>query len=147
MPSYPILPLRSRFTTTLDTFVHDPNSLFDQALSEDLIQQIADDENLHFADGEEDVYTPAITLWAFLAQVLSGCKSCVAAVARVMILLIGDIYLSSLATVIFPHRPPDVLSLGLIQTTRRQISLIPRSHHPTQPRGPGGAEGTGAQRR
>ena len=89
MPSYPILPLRSRFTTTLDTFVHDPNSLFDQALSEDLIQQIADDENLHFADGEEDVYTPAITLWAFLTQVLSGCKSCVAAVARVMILRIA----------------------------------------------------------
>jgi hypothetical protein len=89
MPFYPILPLGSRFTTTLQAFAHDPGQPFDQALPEKVIQQVADDEDLHFAEGTDDVYTPAMTLWAFLSQVLSASKSCVAAVARVMILRIA----------------------------------------------------------
>ena len=44
-----------------------------------------------FADGEDAVYTPAITLWAFLSQVLfkDAQRSCVAAVARVVVLLVA----------------------------------------------------------
>jgi len=89
MSSYPILPLGSRFTTTLQAFAQDPGQPFDQALPEEVIQQVADDEDLHFAAGSDDVYTPALTLWAFVTQVLSASKSCVAAVARVMILRIA----------------------------------------------------------
>lgn len=89
MPSYPLLPLGSRFTTTLRAFASDPGLPFDQALPEAAVQQAADEDGLDFARGPDDVYTPALTLWAFLAQVLSASKSCVAAVARVMALRIA----------------------------------------------------------
>jgi hypothetical protein len=89
MPSYPLLPLGSRFTTTLTTFAHDPGNPFDQTLPQSFVDHVADDHNVHFADGDDDIYTPAVTLWAFLTQVLSAGKSCVAAVARVMALRIA----------------------------------------------------------
>jgi len=59
---------------------------FGQAVLEQEVQQAADAEGLHFGTDEDCVYTRAVTLWAFLHQVLSGSKSCVAAVARVMVL-------------------------------------------------------------
>jgi hypothetical protein len=89
MPSYLPLPLGSRFSTTLQAFAHDPGLPCAQALPGATIQQAADDSGLHFAPGPDDIYTPALTLWAFLAQVLSAGKSCVAAVARVMALRIA----------------------------------------------------------
>ncbi|MCJ7753831.1 MAG: IS4 family transposase [Thermoanaerobaculales bacterium] len=44
-----------------------------------------------FAEDEDAIYTPAITLWAFLSQVLfkDEQRSCIAAVARVSVLLIA----------------------------------------------------------
>ena len=44
-----------------------------------------------FGQGEGDVYTPALTLWAFLSQVLfkDEQRSCLAAVARVIVLLVA----------------------------------------------------------
>ena len=89
MPFYPPLPLGARFTTTRHAFAQDDSLPFAQALSEEQIQQAADDEQVAFAEDPDCVYTPAVTLWAFLSQVLSGCKSCVAAVARVMVLRIA----------------------------------------------------------
>jgi hypothetical protein len=89
MPSYPLLPLGSRFTTTLQACAHDPGLPFDQALPEATIQQAADDGGLDFARGPDDIYTPAVTLWAFVAQALSAGKSCVAAVARVLVLRVA----------------------------------------------------------
>lgn len=86
MPSYPARSLGSRFTTTLQAFAGAPGLAFDQALPEATLQQAADDHHLHFAQGADDIYTPALPLWAFLAQVLSASKACVAAVARVLAL-------------------------------------------------------------
>lgn len=86
MSFYPPVPLGSHFTTTLQAFAQGTDTAFDQALPEMLLQQVADDAGLHFATGPNDVYTPALTLWAFLAQVLSASKSCVAAVARILAL-------------------------------------------------------------
>jgi hypothetical protein len=86
MSSYSVIPLGSRFSTTLQTFAHEAGPFFHEALPDAQIQQVADDNDIHFGAGAEDVYTPAMTLWAFLAQVLSGSKSCVAAVARVLVL-------------------------------------------------------------
>ena len=86
MSYYPILPLGSRFNATLNTMISNPGLPFDQALPEKKVQQIADDEGIHFPDGPDHIYTPTITLWAFVMQVLSGQKSCVAAVARVLVL-------------------------------------------------------------
>lgn len=86
MPFYPPVPLGSRFTTTLQAFAQGTDTAFDRALPETLVRQLADDTELHFATDLNDVYTPSLTLWAFVAQVLSASKSCVAAVARVLAL-------------------------------------------------------------
>ena len=53
-------------------------------------QQTHESRALAFGEGEDDVYTPATTLWAFLSQVLfkGEQRSCLAAVARVGVLLI-----------------------------------------------------------
>jgi hypothetical protein len=59
---------------------------FADVLTEELIQQACDAEGVAFAQGADDIYTPAVTLWAFLSQCLSACKSCVAAVARLLVL-------------------------------------------------------------
>ena len=88
MPSYPIITLGSRFSSTLQT-VANGDTPFDQALPEELIQQLADSLDVQFGAGPNDIFTPTLTLWGFLAQVLSGSKSCVAAVARIMVLRVG----------------------------------------------------------
>jgi hypothetical protein len=88
MPSYALITLGSRFTATLQTVAHGDAAL-EQALSPELIQRVADDLDVHFAGGPNDIFTPALTLWGFLAQVLSSSKSCVAAVARLMVLRVG----------------------------------------------------------
>lgn len=88
MPSYPLITLGSRFSTTLKTFSLG-DAIGDQTLSDALIQRVADDQQVRFAGGPRDIFTPALTLWGFLAQVLSGSKSCVAAVARIMVLRVG----------------------------------------------------------
>jgi hypothetical protein len=64
---------------------------FADALPEGAIQEAFDDGDASFADDEGAVYTPAITLWAFLSQVLfkDEQRSCVAAVARVVVLLVA----------------------------------------------------------
>ena len=79
--------LGSRFETVARTFAQQPESLFLQALPESRIQALAAEEGVHFGNDPDDVYTPAVTLWALLTQVMSGCKSCTAAVARVLVLM------------------------------------------------------------
>jgi hypothetical protein len=39
-------------------------------LSEEAIEKAFDDEDASFAEDEDAVFTPAVTLWAFLSQVL-----------------------------------------------------------------------------
>ena len=86
MSSYALIPLGSRFATTRQAFLDAPDLPFDQVLPADAIDAAARDQDLHFAAGTDDIYTPAVTLWAFLAQAMSASKSCVAAVARVLVL-------------------------------------------------------------
>ena len=83
--------LPKRFRLVLVSFLQRPGLPFADALAEEAIQKAFDDEGAGFADGEEAVYTPAITLWAFLSQVLfkDEQRSCVAAVARVIVLLLA----------------------------------------------------------
>jgi hypothetical protein len=79
-------PTRPSFATVLRSFATDDGLPFADVLSEQDIQAACEQEDVHFGTGPDDVYSPAITLWAFLAQCLSACKSCVAAVARVLAL-------------------------------------------------------------
>jgi hypothetical protein len=60
---------------------------FDNAISREQMQRAFDEEGVRFGDAEDDdvVYTPAITLWAMLSQMLftGEQRSCLAAVVRV----------------------------------------------------------------
>ena len=83
--------LPRRFRLVLTSFLHRSDLPFADALPEEAIDKAFDEQGASFADEEDAVYTPAVTLWAFLSQVLfkSEQRSCVAAVARVGVLLIA----------------------------------------------------------
>jgi hypothetical protein len=79
--------LGSRFHDLLRSFAHDPEHRFLDLLPEHQLTHLAAQEGVDFARAPNDVYTPAVTLWAYLTQVLSASKSCTAAVARVIVLM------------------------------------------------------------
>ena len=87
----PVRSLPKRFRLVLVSFLQRPGLPFADALTEEAIHKAFDDEGNSFAEDQEAVYTPAITLWAFLSQVLfkDEQRSCVAAVARVIVLLVA----------------------------------------------------------
>jgi len=63
---------------------------FADVLEEQSIQAAFAAEDACFALDEGDIYTPAVTLWAFLSQVLHAgrLRSCAAAVSRVIVLCV-----------------------------------------------------------
>ena len=83
--------LSRRFRLVLASFLQRPGLPFADVLSEEAIEKAFDDEDAAFAEDEDAVFTPAVTLWAFLSQVLfkDEHRSCVAAVARVAVLLMA----------------------------------------------------------
>jgi hypothetical protein len=81
--------LGSRFTAILHSYAQDEGLPFASVLTEDDVQRAADAEGVSFGNQDDDVYTPTVTLWAFIGQVLSGRKSCVAAVGRIIALRIA----------------------------------------------------------
>jgi len=83
--------LPNRFRLILSSFLQRPGLPFSDVLPEQSIEKAFDDEDATFAEEEDAVYTPAMTLWAFLSQVLfkDEHRSCVAAVARVAVLLVA----------------------------------------------------------
>lgn len=91
MPFYSSRPGLSRFRLVLTSFVQHPDLHFASVLREDTITKAFADADAEFAQEEDDIYTPALTLWAFLSQVLylGPMRSCAAAVGRVVVLLIA----------------------------------------------------------
>jgi len=83
--------LPSRFRLVLASFLQQPGMAFADALPEDRIQAAFDEQGVAFAQEEGEIYTPQLTLWAFLSQVLfrGEQRSCVAAVSRVVVLLVA----------------------------------------------------------
>ncbi len=83
--------LPRQFRLVLASFLQRPGLPFADVVSEETIQTTFEEENAGFARDEDAVYTPATTLWAFLSQVLfkDEHRSCVAAVARVTVLLVA----------------------------------------------------------
>jgi len=67
------------------SFAARPGCPFSGCLDEERLDNLAKKHGLDFGD----VFTPAVTLWALLSQCLSASKSCVSAVARVMVLRIS----------------------------------------------------------
>lgn len=77
--------LSAQFRTIFDAFLQTAGLPFADVLGEEEIQRVFDEEGVCFASEEDSVYTPAVTLWAFLSQMLvkGEQRSCLAAVARV----------------------------------------------------------------
>jgi len=68
-----------------------PGLPFADALSEERVEVAFAEEGVVFGQEEDEIYTPAITLWAFLSQMLfkEEQRSCAAAVSRVIVLLVS----------------------------------------------------------
>ena len=84
--------LTRRFRLVLASFLQSDGLPFGNVLSEEEIERAFQEEGFALgADDEEEdvVYTPPVTLWTFLSQMLhkGEHRSCAAAVARVVVLL------------------------------------------------------------
>jgi hypothetical protein len=71
-----------RFNLLLASLQLSESVPFSDALSQEQIQSVCDRHDVSF---DKDVYTPAITLWGFLSQVIhkGENRSCLAAVLRI----------------------------------------------------------------
>ena len=83
--------LSRRFQLVLASFQQRDGLPFADVLTEAQIEEAFAAEGAVFAEAEEDVYTPAVTLWAFSSQALfkQEQRSCLAAVSRVVVLLVA----------------------------------------------------------
>lgn len=83
--------LPERFQIVLRSFGQKPGLPFSDVLSEETIQAAFDAEGVDFAKDDDGIYTPSLTLWAWLSQSLfkDEHRSCAAAVARVVTMLIA----------------------------------------------------------
>jgi hypothetical protein len=78
--------LHRRFDLVRRSLLQAPGLPFADTLSAEQIRHAFDAEDIHFGDDDDAVvYTPAVTLWAMLSQMLFTAeqRSCVAAVVRV----------------------------------------------------------------
>ena len=84
-------PLTYRFRILLTSFLQADGLPFADILPEQKIEEAFAAEKAQFAQDEDAVYTPALTMWALLSQVLfkGEQRSCLAAVARVSTLLVA----------------------------------------------------------
>ncbi len=87
MPSYRSPASGATFRQFLNGFLQSDGLPFREVLTAAQIEEVAAAENVAFGTGTDEVYSVPLSLWAFIAQVVSDQKSCVAAVARVLVLL------------------------------------------------------------
>lgn len=83
--------LPQRFRLVLLSVMQAKGLAFSDVLTEEEIEDAFDDQDSWFAQDEDDIFTPSLTLWAFLSQVLhkEEQRSCLAAVARIFVLLVA----------------------------------------------------------
>ncbi len=79
------------FSLVQNAFLQANDLPFRDVLTEEEIDAAFVAEDACFGEDEEDVYTPALTLWGWLAQVMQAekARSCVAAVARITALCVA----------------------------------------------------------
>jgi hypothetical protein len=90
MSSYASRDKRRSFAQALAPFHQDEGLPFASVLPVAVVEQVFADERVIFGASEDAVFTPAVTLWAFLSQVLENDKSCRAAVARILAQRVAD---------------------------------------------------------
>jgi putative transposase len=85
VPFYPPdAPTAPAFAHLLRSFAQaDTPPTFD-LLDQDDIQQACHRHGVHFGSGPDEVWSPALTLWTFLWQVVGSAKTCTAACARAL---------------------------------------------------------------
>jgi hypothetical protein len=76
--------LRDKFKTAAASLAEDAGSGLSQLLSPEIVNQAAATEGIKFRDC---LFTPVVTLWIFLGQVLNPDGSCRAAVAKLLAFL------------------------------------------------------------
>lgn len=83
--------LSRRFRLLQLSFLQQDGLAFADALPEEQIEREFLEAGAMFAEEEGTIYTPQLTLWAFLSQVLhrEEQRSCLAAVSRVIVLLVS----------------------------------------------------------
>jgi len=83
--------LPQRFHLVLASVLQSPHLPFSDVLTEEEIQEAFDENESGFAQEENNIFTPPVTLWAFLSQVLhkDEQRSCLAAVSRIIVLLVA----------------------------------------------------------
>jgi hypothetical protein len=81
----------SDFQRCLAPFLQAPGLPFADVLSEKQIAEAFAAEEVSFGERDDAIYTPGVTLWAFLSQMIfpDPLRSCAAAVARVIVFLTG----------------------------------------------------------
>lgn len=90
--SYPSTSVGTKsFSLVQDAFLQARGLPFRDILSEEEIHEAFAAENAWFAEDEAHIYTPPLTLWAWLSQVMHAGKarSCVATVARITALCVA----------------------------------------------------------
>ena len=89
MSSYNHSSRSSSFASLWRSFGQQEDFDFANLLCKASIERACSEEGVDFASRPDDIWKPAITIWAFLWQCLSGAESCVAAVARVVALRVA----------------------------------------------------------
>lgn len=87
MPSYQPCSDSFQFQQTLAPFLQAEGLPFAEVLCPEDIEQAFADEKVCFGQTTRSFWTPALTLWAFLSQMVGADKSCRQAVARVLVAL------------------------------------------------------------
>src|SRR5713226_6991327 len=86
----PIRRSSGQFNPVLQSFVQGAGLPMRDALGEDLMERVAQEESASFGTGPGDIYSTALVLWAFVTQGISKDKSCAAAVARILAALVAS---------------------------------------------------------
>ncbi len=85
----PIRRSSGQFNSVLQSFVQGAGLPMRDALGEDLMERVAQEESASFGTGPGDIYSTALVLWAFVTQGISKDQSCAAAVARILAALVA----------------------------------------------------------
>jgi putative transposase len=85
----PARPSAVQFEQVVAPFLNDPGLPFANVLPASEVEQAFVEAGVNFGNSSRSVFTPALTLWAFLSQVVQPAKSCSAAVLRLATLLLA----------------------------------------------------------
>lgn len=82
--------LPRRFRLVLLSVMQATGLPISDVLTEEEIEHAFDEEGCSFAEEEDDTFTPSLTLWRFLSQVIQKQenRSCLSAVSRIIVLLV-----------------------------------------------------------